>query len=254
VQRAFVSEFDTVEVPVPERPVLAGTLVKDIPLRMESFAEHQIPRGSVRDLGVYRDAVVLAALPGGLPIPEVNLGNVEDATNPVVGKIPPGMRAMAIRVDATASVEGWARSGSVVDVLLVEKNRTIVVAEKVRVLSTENSVSPVNEQQLSPTPSTVTLLVTQEQCLAINTAAPMGKIAFALRGTRDGESWKSTEFSSHDLAGDVKGGRAQLKIAGVATFRRGDKDEKFALIDGAWIPADSAVAESGREPRVTGVP
>lgn len=240
LQQAFVSEFQTVELPVPDRPVPAGILVKDIPIRMERFADHQIPAGTVRDVSLYDQKVTLVPLPGGLPIVSDNLGVGDEVINPVVGKIPQGMRAMALKVDATASVEGWARSGSVVDVLLVEKNRTIVVAEKVKVLSVERSTSPVDEGPDAATPSTVTILVTQEQCLAINTAAPLGRIAFALRGTRDGESWKSTEFSPAELSSDGGAGRAALKIGGRATFVKDGKERQFALIEGSWVPTESS--------------
>jgi Flp pilus assembly protein CpaB len=239
VQRAFVSEFQTIELPVPDRPVPAGMLVKDIPIRMERFADHQVPEGTVRDVSNYSNKITLVPLPGGLPIVHENLGAGDELVNPVVGKIPQGMRAMALKVDATASVEGWARSGSVVDVLLVEKSRTIVVAEKVKVLSVERSTSPIDEGPDAATPSTVTILVTQEQCLAINTAAPLGRIAFALRGTRDGESWKSTEFSPAELSADGSSTRASLKIGGRATFIKDGKEQQFALIEGSWVPAEN---------------
>ena len=237
--KAFVPEYNVVEVPVPERPVQAGTFVRDIKTRIEKFPEHQLPRGAVRDLRALRDNVVLVALPGGLPIIETNLGGMEEATNPVVGRIPPGMRAMTVKVDATSAVEGWARSGSIEDVLLVEKTRTTVVAEQVRVISTERSLSPVDSnQQAGGIPSTVTLLVTQEQCLAINTAVPMGKIAFALRSAKDSEGWRSTHFSSDDLS---EGRKTSVKsqIGGVVAFGTGAERKQYALVDGSWIPADT---------------
>jgi Flp pilus assembly protein CpaB len=247
VQRAFVSEFQTIELPVPDRPVPAGISVKDIPIRIERFADHQIPEGTVRDVSLYSQKVTLVPLPGGLPIVNDNLGFGDEIVNPVVGKIPQGMRAMALKVDATASVEGWARSGSVVDVLLVEKNRTIVVAEKVKVLSVERSTSPVEDGPEAATPSTVTILVTQDQCLAINTAAPLGRIAFALRGTKDGESWKSTEFSPAELSADGSSARASLKIGGRATFIKDGKEQQFALVEGSWVSAEKSSSENKRK-------
>jgi Flp pilus assembly protein CpaB len=236
-QRAFVPEFNVVEIPVPERPVPAGTLVRNIPIRMEKFPEHQLPVGAVRDLGLVRDSITLTALPGGLPIVDSNIGASYEATNPVIGKIPPGMRAMTVKVDATAAVEGWARTGSVVDVLLVEKNRTTVVAEKVQVLSTERSTSPVDDQVGSAIPSTVTLLVTQEQCLAINTAVPLGKIAFALRSTHDSDNWRSTQFSADELSTDKKS-LNRARVGGVVTFKVGNRSQRYALVDGSWIPTE----------------
>ncbi len=234
--RVFVPEFNVVEIPVPAKPVPAGMSIRDIPLRYEKFPDHQLPSGVVRDLGRVRDMVAMVSLPGGLPIIDSNLGSADESSNPMVGRIPPGMRAMTVRVDATTAVEGWARSGSIVDVLLVQNDRTTVVAEQVKVLSTERSLSPVEEQGQSGIPSTVTLLVTQEQCLAINTAVPLGKIALVLRSNRDGESWRATSFSAQDLS--VKEGSAGAsKVQGMAWFGRGSERKRYALVDGTWIPS-----------------
>jgi pilus assembly protein CpaB len=237
--RIYVPEFNVVEVPVPDRPVGAGVAMRQVPIRLEKFPEHQLPRGVVRDVGRVRDAVTLVALPGGLPILEVNLGSADEASNPLVGRIPPGMRAMTVRVDATSAVEGWARSGSVIDVLLVEKNKTSVVAENVKIISTERSLSAaVSLDSEAPIPSTVTLLVTQEQCLAINTAVAVGKIAFALRGGADGERWRDGDFDAEDLNG-ASGRKAGAKVEGVVSVGRGRDKRNYALVDGRWIPAES---------------
>jgi Flp pilus assembly protein CpaB len=240
--RAFVPEFNVVEVPVPDRPVGAGVAIRDVPIRFEKFPEHQLPRGVVRDIGGVRDSVTLVALPGGLPILDVNVGTGDEASNPLVGRIPPGMRAMTVRVDVTSAVEGWARSGSIVDVLLVEKSGTKVVAERVKIISTERSLSSaVSLDSAAAIPSTVTLLVTQEQCLAINTAVAVGKIAFALRSGADGESWRDGEFEAADLSAR-DGDKRKPKVEGVITIGRGQEKRKYALVEGKWIPADSMPA------------
>lgn len=238
-RQAFVPEFHVVEVPVPDRPVGAGTAVRDIPIRMEKFPEHQLPTGVVRDIGLARDQVSLVALPGGLPILQVNLGGADEASNPLVGKIGPGMRAMTVKVDATTAVEGWARSGSVVDVLLVEKNRTSVVAERVKILSAERSLSTAAPDTALAVPSTVTLLVTQEQCLAINTAISMGKISFALRSRSDDERWGSTAFDAASLAKPESSKRAP-QVRGAVSVGSGASRRTYALMDGRWVPADEA--------------
>jgi len=236
VSRAFIPEFSVVEVPVPERPVPAGTLLREVKVRRERYPEHQLPSGALRDLERVRDGVVLAALPAGLPILQENIGTQDEATNPILGHIPPGMRAMTVRVDATAAVEGWVRGGSVVDVLLVEKAKTSVVAEKVKVISAERSLSPVEAAGSAAIPSTVTLLVTQEQCLAINTAVPLGKIAFALRSNRDAEGWRDTHFSPEDLP-SAHDAEPSMSIEGVVSVGEGRQAQRFALVNGAWLPA-----------------
>jgi len=240
--RAYVPEFKVVEVPVPDRPVGAGISIRDVPVRFEKFPEHQLPEGVIRDIGRVRDSVTLVALPGGLPILDVNLGTGEEASNPLVGRIPQGMRAMTVRVDVTAVVEGWARSGSIVDVLLVEKHGTRVVAERVKIISTERSLSATGSLDPSAAvPSTVTLLVTQEQCLAINTAVAVGKIAFALRGGADGESWRDGDFEASDLS-DPEGKKRKPKVEGVVSVGNGKRKRRYALVEGKWIPAESMPA------------
>ncbi len=240
--RAYVPEFNVVEIPVPDRPVGAGVSMRDVPVRLEKFPEHQLPRGVVRDIGRVRDSVTLVALPGGLPILDVNVGTSDEATNPLVGRIPPGMRAMTVRVDVTSAVEGWARSGSVVDVLLVEKNGTKVVAERVKIISAERSLSSsVSLDTTAAIPNTATLLVTQEQCLAINTAVAVGKIAFALRSGSDAESWRDGEFNADELSGR-EGRKRKPKVEGVVSIGRGDGKRRYALVEGRWIPADAMPA------------
>jgi Flp pilus assembly protein CpaB len=149
---------------------------------------------------------------------------------------------MTVRVDVTGAVEGWARSGSIVDVLLVEKNGTKVVAERVKIISTERSLSAA--ASLDPTaavPNTVTLLVTQEQCLAINTAVAVGKIAFALRSGSDGESWRDADFEAADLS-NREGRKQKAKVQGVLSVGGGQGKRHYALVDGKWIPAESMPA------------
>lgn len=240
--KAYVPEYDVIEVPVPEKPVHAGTFVREVKVRREKFPVHQLPRGVVRDINTVLDKVVLVPLPGGLPIIDENLGRVEDVAHPMAGKIPPGMRAMTVKVDAASAVEGWSRGGSIVDVLLVEKARTTVVAEAVRVISADKPQSSIGVTfgagDGGGTSSTATLLVTQEQCLAINTAIPLGRIAFALRSSSDDASWRATRFSSDELSGARKL-PSKAHVGGVAAFGVGSERKQYALVDGRWIPADS---------------
>jgi Flp pilus assembly protein CpaB len=151
------------------------------------------------------------------------------------------MRAMTLRVDATSSVEGWAAAGAVVDVLLVQDDKTNVVAEKVKIISAERSVTPMSGGDESPSiPSTVTLLVTQEQCLALNTAIPLGRIAFALRSNRDEENWATRSFSADRLRRGGITTDTEMRITGYASVHdNGDADRKeFALSGDKWIRTD----------------
>lgn len=230
-----VAQFDTVQLPVPVRPVPPGTPLDKISFTQVAFPKHQIPAGAVTNLETLRGSVTIAALPARLPIFMENFSSTARLHNPVVEQIPAGMRAMTVRVDATSAVEGWAGSGSIVDVLLVSEGRTTVIAERVRVLSSERSTSPVDGASAPAVPSTVTLLVTQEQCLAINTAIPMGKIAFALRGFSDGDSWSITRYNSERLKGGPGNSNGRAAVTGYAAVKGADTESQFALTDGKWV-------------------
>lgn len=233
-----VGVFDTIQLPVPSIPVPAGLRVREIKTVTVSFPRHQVPDGAVTDLAPFKDAVVMVPLPANLPLFSKNFGSQIGGENAVVEKIPPGMRAMTISVDATSSVEGWAGSGSTVDVLLIEKDRTSVVAEKVRILSAERSVHPVEGASSPAVPSTVTLLVSQDQCLAINTAIPLGKIAFALRSARDEERWTTTTYTAERLKGSPGAGAKRGIINGYVALSQGAERRQFALVDGKWMSSE----------------
>lgn len=235
----IVAAFDQIEVTVPIEPVAAGVKLSQVRFKRISFPKQQLPAGALQDVSDLLEAVTLAPLPANLPLFRENLSFTAISSNPVIDQIPAGMRAMTVKVDATAAVEGWAGSGSVVDVILVERERSSVVAEKVKVLSAERSVSPVEGAASPSVPSTVTLLVTQEQCLAINTAIPLGKIAFALRGSNDGEQWSRTSFSASGLkAGSEKNIASQTRVNGYVAVKEKQASRGFALNDGKWVKSE----------------
>ncbi len=235
-QAPVVAAYDMVALMVPAEPVAAGTRIRDVRFKSVSYPRHQVPPSAVLDISAVLEGTATTALPANLPIFKENIADSNGSVNPVIQQIPPGMRAMTINVDATSAVEGWAGSGSLVDVLLIDKNRTTVVAERVKILSAERSVSPVDGKGSPNVPRTVTLLVTQEQCLAINTAIPLGKIAFALRSNRDDANWADGQFTADQL----KGGAA--KTADISGYIK-VQDSKggsgaYALSNGKWVRTD----------------
>ncbi len=235
-----VARFDTINVPVPAKVVPMGTKVRDIKFKNVAFPKNQIPVGALLDLSGMQEAIALAKLPANLPVFDTNFSFTAYPQNPVVDKIPQGMRAMTIKVDATSSVEGWAGSGSFVDVLLVQKHRTSVIAEKVKILSQERSTAPVAENGSPNIPSTVTLLVSQEQCLAINTAIPLGRIAFALRSANDEEGWKDNVFIPENLRGrPIDSKKEDIKAIVSVKNGKGKADEVYALSGNKWIKSRS---------------
>lgn len=233
-------EIEFIKVPVPREQVPAGVAIDTSNLDYISYPVSKVPEGAITDVALLLNRESAVSLPAKLPIFEQNLkGANQGGTNPVEERIPPGMRAMTIKVDATIAVEGWAAAGSLVDVLLVQEEKTSVVAEKVKILSAERSTTPYDGEGAPSVPNTVTLLVTQDQCLAINTAIPLGRIAFALRSSRDDESWNDTIFTASNFNRGASGDKEAAVSGFVRVEGKEGESRSYALSDGKWIVADT---------------
>ncbi len=224
-----VGQFDTVKVPVPASPVRAGERLESVTFSFVRYPSHQVPKDAITDVTPYLKGVAIAPLPANLPLYKSNISLSASASNPVIEKIPQGMRAITVRADATTAVEGWAAAGAIVDVLLVTKERSSVVAEMVKILSAERNTTS-NAVASPEIPSTVTLLVSQEQALAINTATNNGKIAFALRSLNDSENWGVQSFDSSSLNRSASSSKPS-----VGGYIKVDGKEGFTLVDGKWV-------------------
>lgn len=229
----IVAEFDTVMVPVPKGRVPAGTLLTDITYEYIAYPRHQLPDGVIRTLDGLAMARTAVAIPAKVPLYPENITQQVSSGNVVVDQIPAGMRAITVPVDVTVMVEGWAGSGAVVDVLLIEDTQTTVVAEQVQILSSDSSVQPVAAMPSESAPSTATLLVTQEQALAITTALPRGRITFALRNLEDRAAWHSRVYTPDAFRKGSAGGQRKT-VKGFVSVREG---ATFALSDGKWVTA-----------------
>jgi pilus assembly protein CpaB len=131
------------------------------------------------------------------------------------------MRAITVRLDAESGVEGWARSGSYVDVIVIRASRIAssgfeasVIAENVKILSANRSTETSPSSSSTAQPATATLLVTQQDALAIKTAQNIGKLTFALRGISDTLPTYTQRFSEKTLAGSAT--QSPMVIRGTA--------------------------------------
>jgi Flp pilus assembly protein CpaB len=237
-----VPDYEVVYLPVPKDIVPAGTKGSEIATEMVAFPKDIIPAKVLYSLASVHESRSATALPARLPLVEANFSYARSQANPVLERIPEGMRAITINVDIASAVEGWAGSGSHVDVLLVTRQKTVVIAENVEILSAERSVEPIEGEEAPSVPRTVTILVNQAQALAIVTAIPKGRISFALRRASDESSWDVTEFEASKLTDTGAELSSDSEVTGYVRYT--DKGEKkgFALTSGKWIPSISEPA------------
>lgn len=199
----IVNEDDMMLIPTPSRAVARGERLSAVPMAMLKWPKSKVSAEYLAEVGNYRDAIATTPLPKLLPIP-VSALSMNDDGNGVTDSIPPGMRAITIRVDAQSAVEGWAQSGSHVDVVLIKpdsgekgKLKTRVIAQNIKVLSVNSSAEPARADQVaSKAPATVTLLTSQQDALTIMTAANVGRLMFTLRGSEDRGAPEVTDIDS----------------------------------------------------------
>jgi pilus assembly protein CpaB len=104
--------------------------------------------------------------------------------------IPPGMRAMSVRVNEVIGVAGFVVPGTRVDVMVIVKQRddglARVVVSNVQVLTAGTRYDQENARDGKPIPSTVvTLLVSPEDAEKIALAQLEGQLMLSLRNPMD---------------------------------------------------------------------
>lgn len=228
---------DLILLPAPTRNVAKGEKLSAIPLTSIQWPKSRLSTEYLRDFVSSPQAVAGTALPKYLPIPLAALSQGAAEGNQVTERIPQGMRAITVRVDAESAVEGWAQSGNFVDVILVRVGKellggleTKVIAENVRILSAGRSAEPLGNEQTAPNPpSTVTLLVNQEDALKIKTGVSLGKLTFALRGFSDQLPTTITRLDQRTLLGQTRSSTSSPNIIGTA---RGPDGRTYTLNSG----------------------
>jgi pilus assembly protein CpaB len=108
--------------------------------------------------------------------------------NVISANIPEGFRAVTIPVDAKTSVEGWAKAGARVDVAWTGirngKPTIVTIVYNAKVLSADRNANN-NPNEGAGAPSTVTLLVVDEDAAKIQLAMTAGSLSLQLRGDSD---------------------------------------------------------------------
>src|SRR5262249_36664223 len=108
------------------------------------------------------------------------------------GLIPPGYRAVTVRVDDEAGIAGFLYPGTIVDVLAViapgggnDQSVSKIVLQNIKVLASGSELDQRENGREPESVKTVTLLVTPEQAEALTLSSTEGRLRLALRSTTD---------------------------------------------------------------------
>ena len=178
-----------VEVPVAANDIPVGAKVEEKDVKLVRFPADALPpncfhlktsvvgRGAIQPIGR-----------GEFFLPSKLAG--ENAGSGLPGLIPPGMRAVSVRVNEVIGVAGFVQPGTRVDVLLTGNpsgaadQQTTTVLENIAVIASGQKLerTAAGESQMAPV---ITLLVSPDDSQKLTLAAMQGKIQLALRNPLD---------------------------------------------------------------------
>lgn len=195
------------EIIVAADDLQVGTKIEDKDIRLVRFPSEDLPADVFHlKTKVIGRGVVLPIAKGEFILTSKLAG--ENAGSGLPSLIPPGMRAVSVRVNETTSVSGFVQPGTRVDVLLTgnpqgsNEQQTTTVLENVAVIATGQRLerNSAGEAQSAPV---VTLLVSPDDAERLTLASSQGHIQLALRNPLDTKQEDVEAVKSNSL---YKGG------------------------------------------------
>jgi len=177
------------EILVAADDLQVGTKIDDKDVKFVRFPSGDLPAGVFHiKTKVMGRGVVLPISKGDFILTDKLAG--ENAGSGLPALIPPGMRAVSVRVNDTTSVSGFVQPGTHVDVLLTgnpqgsNEQQTTTVLKNVAVIATGQKLErgASGEPQSAPV---VTLLVSPDDAERLTLASSQGHIQLALRNPLD---------------------------------------------------------------------
>jgi len=179
----------TTAVVVSTNDLQVGARVGDRDVRVVKFPASLVPAGAFKAPSqVVGRGVVLPITKGEFVLP--NKLAAENAGAGLPALIPPGMRAVSVRVNEVVSVAGFVTPGARVDVLLTgnptssNETQTTTVLTNVEVVAVGQKLerNTTGDAQSAPV---ITLLVSPDDAQKLTLASTQGKIQLSLRNPVD---------------------------------------------------------------------
>jgi pilus assembly protein CpaB len=218
--------------PVPTRPVVVAASDLDVGVEIQASDVRVIqwPQASVpqQAIGDPKDVIgrgVVTPIVQNEPILPLKLASTE-AGGGLPPAIPPGLRAVSVRVNEVIGVAGYVLPGTRVDVLATVNptdNRgdmtSKVILTNVQVLAAGTKIERDSEKNKPIPVSVVTLLVGPEESERLTLASSEGKIQLALRNPLDTATPSTPGIKPAALLGygsPAKNAAARTRIASAA--------------------------------------
>ena len=187
------------------QPLPVGTTVRREELKITKMPASLFPRSGFSKVEEVIDRPVVSNILLDEPVLEGRLA-ARGSGQGLAPIIPPGMRAVSVRVNDVVGVAGFVLPGMRVDVLVTGRppkfdgTITATVLQNIIVLSAGTTLEPESRGKAINTP-VVTLLVTPEQAETLTLAGNEGRIQLVLRNGMD----LATEHTPGRQTGDLYG-------------------------------------------------
>lgn len=184
------------KVVIASHNLATGDLIKDVDVKVADW-NGPVPPGTFTKTEDAVNRGVIEPIYQGEPIMENRVAKPGEGAG-LAPKIPPGMRAVAIRVNDVVSVSGFAAAGSHVDVLIAGNppggNQAVgtvtkTLLQNVEILSAGATIQKDAEGKPVSVP-TVNLLLTPAQAEIMSLASNEARIQLVLRNPTDKEETK----------------------------------------------------------------
>lgn len=179
-----------VEVVVAANDIPIGTKLAERDVRLVRYPQSNLPSGVFGKRAQVLGRGVVLPISGGEFILPSKLA-AENAGAGLPSMIPPGMRAVSVRVNDVVSVAGFVQPGTRVDVLLTGnpgnsgERQTTTVLENVAVIAVGKSLLERLTSGDTQSAPVITLLVSPDDAQKLALAGQEGRIQLALRNPLD---------------------------------------------------------------------
>lgn len=178
-----------VEVIVAANDLQVGARVEEKDIKIIRVKPEDLPPGAPRKRSdVLGHGVIIPIAKGEFILP--NRLAAENAGAGLPSLIPPGMRAVSVRVNEVIGVAGFVTPGTRVDVLLTGtpggsgEQQTTTVLQNIAVLASGHTLERTSTGEAQNT-AVITLLVTPDDAQRLTLASLEGKIQLVLRNPLD---------------------------------------------------------------------
>jgi pilus assembly protein CpaB len=207
--QAFSRNLNAVVIAKGDIPL--GTKLEAGHLATVQFPADGTPEGAFDTPDKLVGRVVVVSVAAREPVTDFKLAPEGSAAG-LSAVIPEGYRAMTVKVDDVVGVAGFARPGSLVDVVVVIEPSgdrlsnqgpiSKIVLQNIKVLASgQNIDQPKNDDREAQQAKAVTLQVTPEQAEKLALAASEGKLQLVMRNSVDQDDEQTQGVDKRMLLG-----------------------------------------------------